>query len=165
MPISVSAVGRCSIWLSAMVERQTVEGLGALVQIRQAQARTAADQALQAHADCDSAQTAKDLRAALRDDAGELWLRNLGAARPQPELVRLSAQWLLEQERQLSAEELNLSIARNRLESVQSAFAEALAREAESKKISAKACKAMEKYLEERQSVRLADTWLWRKQA
>lgn len=148
-----------------MVERQIVNGLRALVSIRQAQARAASDQALQARADCDTAQTERDLRTVQRDEASGIWLRNLGAARPQPELVRLSALWLLEQEQQLSAEELNFSIARNRLQLARSAFAEALAREAGSMKISAKARKAMDKYLEERQSNHLADSWLWRRQA
>jgi hypothetical protein len=148
-----------------MVERQIVNGLRALVSIRQAQARAASEQAVQALANCDTAQTIRDQRAVQRDEAGGIWLRNLGAARPQPELVRLSALWLIEQEQQLSAEELNLSIAKNRLQLAQNAFSEALASEAGSIKVSAKARKDMDKYLEERQSNHLADSWLWRRQA
>lgn len=134
-----------------------------LVRLREAQTRIAAEDLRIARMECDAAAEAKDIRLAERDVAGATWLRLLGETRPQPGLVGLGSGWLLEQERRLEVEELNLSIARSRFQKSAEAHAEALACEAAIRKTGVKARKTMEKCLEERQSSRLSDSLLWRR--
>lgn len=145
-----------------MVDRQQVVRLGQMVRLREAKTLLAAEQARLLSAERDGADDNRQRSLQSRDGARDLWQRLLGEMKPDPQLFTISGSWLLEQERQLEARELELAIARNRYGNAQANHAQALAREASTRKIQAKSRKAMEKYLEERQSLQLADSLLWR---
>lgn len=145
-----------------MVDREQVVRLGQMVRLREAETLLAAEQSRLSRAELDTADQSRNRSLQSREDSRDLWLRLLGEMKPDPQLVTISGSWLLEQESQLEARELDLAIARSRYENAQADHAQTLAREASTRKIRAKSRKALEKYLEERQSLQLADSFLWR---
>jgi hypothetical protein len=147
-----------------MVDRDTLMRLGQLVLIRGAQVAETTSNLFHARAEREVAARERDLRIDNRNDADSHWQSLLGSVRPDPKIVRMGGEWLLERERELHAQELDLSIAEARLGQARQDHALSLAREAAAKKISAKARNTMEKYLEERQSMQLTDSNLWRRQ-
>ena len=145
-----------------MVDRAQVQRIGQVVQLREAQAAASAAGLRRAHGEHDAASTEREIRATERDLAYGTWQALLGKVRPDPELFWLGGAWLLERERDLDAQELDLEIAQTRLKQARENHAQALASEAAAKKICSKAKKNMEKYLDERQSMQLSDSILWR---
>ena len=145
-----------------MADRARLYQLGQVVRLRKAQTAAATNALRVTQGEHAAAQSAHDAEAIEYSAAGATWNRLLGQQKPDPSLVGLSAFWLLERQRLLKAEELNLSIADGRLLQRREEHALALAREAASTKITAQNQKTMAKYREERQSMQQTDAALWR---
>lgn len=145
-----------------MAERIDLLRLTQVQRLREAQTQAAAEQSLRALREFEEAEQSRDESTHIRDVADAGWQRMLGEMRPIPELVRLGAEWLLEQQRLLEAGELDLMIARSRRDLELENHREAMAREAAAKKIGAKVRQTMARQQEERQSSELTDSVLRR---
>lgn len=145
-----------------MAERVDLFRLTQVQRLREAQTQAAADQSLRALRELEAAEQRRNEGAEFRDAADTGWQRMLGETRPNPELVRLGAKWLLEKQHLLEADELGLAIAQSRRNQELQNHREAMAREAAVKKIGAKVRQTMARQREERQSSELTDSVLRR---
>lgn len=90
------------------------------------------------------------------------WLALLNASRPDPALAALRGQWLVQLQDQLRSEKLNSAIVNQRRDHARSEYSSALALTAAAKKSCAQVRTSVAKKVEEIESLRLADAWLWR---
>lgn len=140
-----------------MPDRRTIIALDQVSELRHAQKVASATALLGAIENEEVSRSARDHQVEARNQAEAEWSRMLGDFRPDPELLRLGGAWLVEQQAQLQAEELNLSIAEGQTERARQDHAGALARESAIETVSSKARKRLECYLFERQETRTAD--------
>ena len=145
-----------------MVERVDLLRLTQVQHLREAQTQAATEQSARALRELETAEQRRKESFEYRDAADAGWQRMLGETRPDPELVRLGAAWLLEKQQLLEAEELGLTIAQSRCDLELQNHREAMAREAAAKKIGAKVRRTMERQREERLSSELTDSVLRR---
>ncbi len=134
-----------------------------VVQLRDVQARSAALEVREAFQESDAAlrlceDGARTCEAALSD-----WSRLVGSERPDPGMIKLGALWLEEQDQNLRGKELNRSIAQDRLGAARAGHANALAKYECAKNNSAQIAITMANDAEERSSLSLVDTLLWRR--
>jgi hypothetical protein len=146
-----------------MTDRNQMRQLSQVVRLRDVQSRAAAAAVRESTVGRDLAERSRDACDVSCQEALGIWFRLLGESRPSPALVAMGANWLLAEEQRAREEELNLSIAERRLQQTRDEYARSLANEAAAKKTSAQVRTAMEKSLEERQSLDQADALLWRR--
>ena len=148
-----------------LVDHKRASQISQLALLRKAESSAAAEGLRTALHDYDTAKAVRDRQAAQCDEADSVWQHMIGAERPDPAFTRLAGSWLVSQERELEAEQLNLAIVRNRLAVAEGEYSQALAKQAAVKKICRKFDFAIAKYLDEVQSWNVIDAALrrWKK--
>lgn len=134
-----------------------------LVTLSEALAQSAQVGLHKAASEHELAQSNRDRSREERDAAQCHWDDLVCANSPQPELVRLGANWLLLQERQLAEQDLAVSIAANQLAHARSEYAQALARDMATRETQREFARNSSNRLSRKQDDVRADEILWRR--